>query len=201
MAEQRSKAVLIERYHDINVEDGDWYTCIVDRWRTTLEAQGWSVHERKWFRFSGFFSQGDGASFVGELGIDNVAQFVCAWGYAAHFPALIQWANRQPEVQATFVLRPSHASHYCRENSVEADLEVDGLLMQDDDEVLYAVLRIHADKVNVELYTLEKWLLEAAQENMRAIYAELREEYEYLTSDDQVWESILANDLDTNTAT
>ncbi len=52
---------LIEKHRDINV-DHDWWDCTYDHFMEDMKQVGITVKD---MRFSGFWSQGDGASFTG----------------------------------------------------------------------------------------------------------------------------------------
>ena len=51
---------------------------------------------------------------------------------------------------------------------------------------------------NKEFHELEAEIAEILRGYMRSLYYDLRTEYEYLTSDEVVWETIQANDLITD---
>ncbi len=61
------KAKVIEKYNDINT-DHDWSQWTIDDWKEKLERQGFLSPE---IYFSGFWSQGDGASFTAEIDLEK----------------------------------------------------------------------------------------------------------------------------------
>ena len=61
------QAKVIERLRLFNVEYFAWYDCEIDSWKEELETLGFIDAD---IRFSGFGSQGDGASFTAEIDLD-----------------------------------------------------------------------------------------------------------------------------------
>lgn len=49
--------------------DFDWHSCVIDFWETALEQIGFENAE---IAFSGFWSQGDGASFIANVDLDKL---------------------------------------------------------------------------------------------------------------------------------
>ena len=52
------------------------------------------------------------------------------------------------------------------------------------------------EKAVTEEQEVYDWLKEHFKSRMRKLYDDLEQEYDYLTSDDVVWDSIVANELD-----
>lgn len=64
-AEQKKR--VIENHQYINI-DYDWYSFTLDDWKEKLERQGFLSPE---IYFSGFYSQGDGASFTADIDLEK----------------------------------------------------------------------------------------------------------------------------------
>lgn len=64
----RQKSIVIDKNYNINVEH-DWYEFLLDDFKRDLKKLGFSDIE---INFSGFSSQGDGASFTGVLDLENI---------------------------------------------------------------------------------------------------------------------------------
>ena len=138
--------------------------------------------------WSGFWSQGDGACFEGtwlasdvKLGavvkhVGDSEQCREVKRIAAEFERL---AKEFPE--ASFSVK--HRGHYQHENCTEFDFTLDG-----GDELT------EAQSARVD--DAEEELKEAARDFMRWIYRQLEKEYEYQNSDEQVDESIIANEYE-----
>lgn len=131
--------------------------------------------------FRGFWSQGDGACFEGryEYAKGSVKRIR---EYAPKDKELHRIARELSKVQRRYWYRMSaevkHTGHYCHEYStsiaVESDEEIGGE-MREEDEVKVA---------------------ELLRDFMRWIYKRLKDEYEYLTSDEVVAETIESNEYE-----
>jgi len=187
---------LLEKYLDINVQH-NWYDSIYESFRDDMLAHGIKVDE---IFFSGFWSQGDGACFEGS--VYDWELFLQSIGYDN--PALIQLAT---DNWSTTV---KHRGHYYHENCTRFDHEwhlpePDGNLA--DELFIDYYSRYLPDDVRgmvwismlktVDYSKLEEHIEDAFRDHMRTLYCTLEAEYEYLTSDEVVWEAIVANELDT----
>jgi hypothetical protein len=76
--ESEIKDELIEKHWDINV-DHDWYQYTYDEFKIEMQTKGITVDE---MNFTGFYSQGDGASFTGRV---DMIQFLKVHGLEEHF--------------------------------------------------------------------------------------------------------------------
>ena len=65
------KQKVLEKYRDINVSFDDWYNFIIAKWTEKLEQLGFIDPS---ICFTGFSSQGDGASFTADIDIKLAAQ-------------------------------------------------------------------------------------------------------------------------------
>lgn len=149
--------------------------------------------------FSGFWSQGDGASFTGNW---YPAQAIGAGArvreYAPVDEKLHGIADALERAAAEFReavgprLEEIHEplrlyrtdTQYAHENTVCSD--PDNLFS--DTAAVLEDLRWDEEEIVGVVQTLEKAFLEAARNFMRWIYATLEQEYEFLTSDEQILE-------------
>jgi len=185
---------LIEKYRDINVEHNDWWehieNCLIDRLR---DEYGFAMYGLKW---TGFSSQGDGASFTGEVWefdtLVNKHQELL--GVAPVLCKLI----RASKADLSFRLVRG-GSRYSHENTVAAEMSFTMKFANFfDDYDSPALLIENAVKAYVganELGKFEKAVLDMLKDEMRKAYRELEAEYDHLTSDGAVWETIVANEL------
>lgn len=191
-----NKEQLIEKYRDINAYD-NWYDSIYESFRDDMLLHGIKVDE---IHFSGFWSQGDGACFEGSVYDWEV--FLQSIGY--NNPALIQLSAD------SWFTKVSHKGHYYHENCTSFDHDwhlpkPDGNL--DDELFIDYYSRYLPDDVRgmvwlsmlktVDYDKLMEAVEDAFRDHMRTLYRTLEAEYEYLTSDEAVWEAIVANELDT----
>lgn len=138
--------------------------------------------------YSGFWSQGDGASFTGEWHAADV-QLGKLIEYAPQDLTLRQIADTLARLAVEYpglwgrVERTSH--HYAHERTV-------GLTQLE---------QVDAEDHEVEILqraAVEARLIDALRDLMRWLYRQLEADYEYATGDDAVVESIRANEYEFN---
>lgn len=184
------KRIILDRHRDINV-DHDWWDCVYSDFTEDMKAVGIAVAH---MYFSGFWSQGDGACFDGR--VDDWRLFLKSLGYTDEL--MVQhFADH-----ASFSV--SHSGHYYHENCTRFDaefylpdqyvtdehfLEGHGFGEELRDAALSAVLSEY------DGCELEGEFTEAFKGHMRDLYRRLENEYEYLTSDEAVLETLHANGM------
>lgn len=183
---------LIKKYRDINVFD-DWWDCTYDDFKARMADLHIEVDD---IRFSGFWSQGDGASFTGYIK-DNKAFFE-AHDLNKEYP----WITKLMGMGGDFTIKIERTrSRYAHENSIGMDLIFTTMFShmleyhQRDD--LRSVIAERWDQhLDEEYASLVGVVAEIVRGYCRELYKQLEEEYNYLTSDEAVWESIEINELD-----
>jgi hypothetical protein len=90
-----------------------------------------------------------------------------------------------------------HSGHYYHEYSNSFDLDVEGFdyLMERPTDFHEQVVDSLNDKLQEELDTFEDDAVPLIRGYMKQLYRELQKEYDYLTSDEVVSETIIANEL------
>lgn len=181
---------LIEKYRDFNVEHIEWWDCVYDDFREDMEKAGIHVGDMS---FSGFWSQGDGASFTGYINDNKL--FFEQHKLTDSYP----WLTKLLSHDGGFVLtieRTSH--HYVHEYTVGVDLSyADNFYhVLPDDGVRAAVIEQWNEHLEAEYNTICDAVTDIIRDYCRDLYRRLEEEYNYLTSDEAVWEAIVANELD-----
>ena len=180
---------VIDEYREINVYDG-WWDYVYDLFVERMKQVGIHVEN---MMFSGFWSQGDGACFVGW--VDDPDLFMLKHDLDEHYP----YVYKTLEHNGTLNVSSSHQHRYCHENSVSIRVDVDNfecLLGYDyETEIQQAVIDVLDEKLYDELADFEQSCAEIFRDYMRELYATLRKEYEYLTSDEVVIEAIKDNEL------
>jgi len=174
---------LIEKYWDINV-DHDWYQYTYDEFKIEMQTKGITVDD---MNFTGFYSQGDGASFTGRI---DMIQFLKAHGLEEHYMGAVFFAG-QGELYAD-ITRGN--SRYCHEHSAEATL-IEDTYNNFDDETRFAVYTRMEEVLNDEWQELEEEVNKICRGYMQDLYRQLRDEYEALTTKEAIWETIVANVL------
>lgn len=214
---------LIEQYRDCNA-DHDWYSYTYDYFIEQLGSLGLDLFKSN-IQFSGFWSQGDGASFTfsswslttvlekcmariehhealehehGAACMDNRIYKHCidfAYEVRKQFAKFLLLGQVfGDEVMGSVCVNAYRTnSHYSHSKTVRAEWD-----WSEAD-------RFHDCGGGEENLLVTTGLLgvlrefdidEAVEEFANALYKELEAEYEYQTSDEQVWEAIKANGWD-----
>ena len=175
---------LIDKHWDINV-DYDWWDCTYDEFKIEMQTKGITVDD---INFSGFYSQGDGASFTGRI---DMIQFLKVHGLEEHYMGATFFAG-QGELWAEITRRSSRYSH---ENTVSVELIVDSYNNYEEDSPRYQVYETMQEVLDLEVKDLREQVESICKDYMQDLYRQLRDEYEALTSKEAIWDTIVANDL------
>lgn len=198
----KQEAALIERYRDINVSDDWWWECVRGDAEEDLAEIGFTMSR---MYFSGFWSQGDGACFEGTMRdwgkfCEKVPEF------CRDFPFLSEYLKDEG---GTYSI--AHQGHYYHENctthdySTELENSLEDLgdaehLTDPDKQMRHAMWTKAFEEEGTTYQTtgedVTNWLKDFFKDKMRDLYRSLEKEHEYMTSDDAVWDTIEANDLD-----
>ncbi len=174
---------IIEESRHTNV-DHDWWKFTVDQFKKELEALGFSNTD---VRFTGFWFQGDGASFTGDW---DSAKMLAVKELKEKEIELSDWAVELRRVlkgnlkelkakYATFsIKRTSH--HYEHENTVGI-FEPEYWNSRKQEQCCISPKQ-------------EDDILEGCRTAMKAMYRILEKEYNYLTSDEAVEETLSVNE-------
>jgi hypothetical protein len=179
-----NKDELIEKYRSINV-DYEWWDNIYDDNKIEMETKGISVVD---MFFSGFYSQGDGACFIGRI---DMEKFLKAHQLEQKYMAATFFAG-QGELWANL---DQGNSRYYHENTVSASLVVDSYNNYEEDSTRYQVYETMQKVLDDEWKDLEDDVNNICRGYMQDLYRKLRDEHEHLTSDEAVWETIEGDEL------
>jgi hypothetical protein len=172
-----------------NVEDINWAECIVEDFKEKMVAHGMEAETVYW---SGFCSQGDGACFEG--GIDDFKLFIESHAEFAEFAPLVQ---AEIDGITDIRMRWKHHGHYYHENSLTYSYE-DGVVEIDEADFKSPVRLAVAKQVFSDAEKLLDKFEEAVRGVVQAhccdLYNCLEAEYDYLTSDEAIIESMESND-------
>lgn len=178
----------IDKYRHINVEHHDWWDCTCDMFKEDMKEQGIYVSNTY---FSGFCSQGDGACFEGHL--DDVPLFLEKNYKPEDYPMI----RKLLDSGGTVKFSVSHSGHYYHENSTRYYIEADRLehVVDMPTDFHQQIVEQWESILDKEIVDFEKQSVEIFKNHMRTLYRKLEEEYDHLTGDEAVKETILANDL------
>ena len=172
-----AKQIAINNNPDINT-DHDWSDCIIDNYIELAALVGLDINNIYW---SGFSSQGDGACFTGSYSYRKGAVKALE-GFVFDDHPLIELAKQLQAIQKDYFYSLTSTNHrlggkYYHEQSVKVVTPI-------------------GDRYGVRnLVTPTKQLGDLFRDLMNSIYMELQQCYEFLTSDEQVAESLECNEL------
>jgi hypothetical protein len=180
--DQQQKALDVNRLY--NVEDPHWSTPI--EWSITdeLKENGYNNSD---LRFSGFYSQGDGASFTcAEIDLVFWCEKNLTREQKKRFAPLIPLSA--PYSITASIDRSVFSTHYIHEQTINANVDT-----------FYLDNHIENEKQLQEVEDLcselETLLTEDARERSRNAYEQLKNEFDYLTSDEGLRENFINNDF------
>lgn len=206
---------ILDRHRDFEVRDREWWDTTIYDMKEYLKAVGVSDPD---INFSGFSSQGDGASFTGVLYFEDML------AAAERYDEIVaeRWVPREtpergseePGALIPLPTPPKHhrlliacgvdldmrfvrgSSRYYHHLTVET--EEDWSRSFDCDVVHEAdgphVTRYHQSKSAAECEAWEERVEEWRRDVCHAIYDSLEREYEWLQSDEVVKEALVANE-------
>lgn len=185
---------LIDKYRDMNVDHFDWWDCVYDDFIATAKTKGFLIHDHNYIQFSGFWSQGDGASF--EAVVDTHV-FIKAYGLESAYPWIVKLFDYDGSAGLEVTRNNSRYSH---ENTCTTSVnwynEFHHVIDTKGDETREDILEQWNIHLQSDIDQLVKDVESARLELCRELYRSLEAEYEHLTSDEAVWDSIVANELD-----
>lgn len=177
--EAQQKAIESNRH--FNVEYEDWYECVYDNFKEQALKEGFNVSK---IYFSGFWSQGDGAMFEYD-GIEDsiVLDFIETLNLS---PMRKQWVINNIHGSAYGKHRGRYYHNGCCSHSIYWQVDNGNLHWSS---TFYKWLSSHADEF--------EWFVRNRYNDLcYSLYNDLEIEYDGLTSDEAVRESLIANEYD-----
>lgn len=191
------KQHLIDEHRDINV-DYDWWGAVYYDFNRICQILGIEL-DAKEPCFSGFASQGDGASFTGTyraqgLGYPGLEPIHTAEKapakireYAPEDEELHRIADELCMMGRIYYAPYAHITRYSRSRYYHPNtMQIDTFEPYDSDEDDWAQ-EVHDE--------VERILTDTMRDLADWLYRTLEREYDYRTSDEAVWETIVANEL------
>lgn len=190
MVTSSQRTALLEKYRYINTEHDDWWDYVELDFKEGMKAVGIDVHR---IYFSGFSSQGDGACFEGKL--DNALVYLDHHHKDQH-PMIRKLLENGGGVYINCDHYGRYAHAYC--TTFRAEHDPLHTVMDQPTEFHEAIVEQWGELLVKEMEDFETAVTEQWRTYMHELYRKLEAEYEYLTSDEAVWETITANELDTD---
>lgn len=164
--------VVIKNFYDVNVYD-NWEEGIISNFKEEMGTIGFEVEEVK---YRGFNAQGDGAMFIG-----TVSDFTPFYKNIDH-RVIKLIANKSITLSCTI----SHYGRYTHENSMVVSLNY---TLNPYTGRIYPLIEDELSKIEESINSLCK-------KKAKDLYNELEKGYYYLTSNEEVIETIKANEYE-----
>jgi len=184
--EAKKNAIDRNRYY--NIESYDWWEPIIEGFTEEMEAIGMADID---CQFSGFYSQGDGASFTGkvkdnELFLKEIGITPASVGLGDKTPRKFDTALASIAENIYITIQRNDRNHY-HHNTISANVEVDG-----DEEIeldLGLGMIIEID-VNDVCERIDPIITDWAREKSKGLYNSLETYHDELTSDETIAEDL-----------
>ena len=182
---EQAKEKARDWYRDGNL-DYDWWESVYEDAKTIGAFLGWTIDD---IYFSGFSSQGDGACFEGHWSLDTVS----LKKLQAHAPSDKDLHKIGADFQELVSLN-QHRRKLARLEGVEDVYEApSGSVKQSGHYSHKGCTDFSVDNMDP---ASEDTLIEISRDFMDWIYDQLEKEHDWLQADEQVAESIMANDYE-----
>lgn len=194
----KAKAKALDKCREWNV-DYDWWEYLYENFTQDVAQYGYSVGVKD-ISFSGFWSQGDGAKFSGHVSKDHNQ---CLGLLPCDLATRVRDYNAKcrllgvQEITLEFSSRITSSGHYCHSGYMRLDCPTFGWEdWEDFDRVDIGMQSEFHDLTDAlrDCDEIDRAVIEEARGHADDLYRALRDEYEWLTSDEQVAESIRCNE-------
>lgn len=184
-----AKERALEKHRYINVEHDDWYESVYEDFRCVMEDK--HIHVERMY-FTGFCSQGDGACFEGSIADGRVVQYL-----DMHHPNEYPMIRKLVENGGYFNISVCQHGHYCHQYSTMFSVEHDSFynILETPTDLQSMVAATYDNMLDAEASAFEEVTKDKWRGYMGDLYEQLSDEYDALTEDDAVWDTIIANDL------
>jgi hypothetical protein len=158
----------------------DWFSGTISEWQDKLSQRGYKDPE---IRFSGFWSQGDGASFSCSLDFkgESAESFLTESHKAKLTAKRVEWKMDGYDTGEFWVFGTIHATgRYCHHNTMtldDWDITFDNASTESKE---------FLDELSEDATELPSEIINEAKSLAQEIYKDLEKEYNYLTSEEYV---------------
>jgi hypothetical protein len=167
-----------EKLRDVNVEYDKWWDFVYGYWTEKLEAIGFEDID---IRFSGFWNQGDGASFTGNV---DLVKYIRSQRMATRFRFLLDGIKKHGWCLETFITRSGNYVHEC-----STDISIDPHIASD-------LTDEQERRLGRQIEELEGCIRQHMIKLNKEIYCDLEKYYDGETSDEAIANTIVANEYE-----
>ncbi|MBW7893071.1 MAG: hypothetical protein H3C48_19020 [Chitinophagaceae bacterium] len=188
---EEAKHTALDSMRDTNI-DYEWWDFVYDDFSTLCKYIGIETDTHKMF-FRGFYLQGDGSSFAASVDLMKLVNGIRNQSWKEYAPDLqidlepCPLQNRMLSlIERGFIDSYIRIKNANRETSVSLEADFNYSYNKCDEYI----------NIDIELDRLETWLDDTAHTLNHHFYKQLQHEYEYLTSDEAVRETIEVNEYE-----
>jgi hypothetical protein len=171
---EKARQKAIDNNRDWNVDGFDWWCNVYDDYKRELEERGFFAPE---IWFSGFCSQGDGACFDAQIDLNELLNWVSDKSKYRHLVPFIEDGTIHASIE-----KNSYGYHYSHERTRYIELE-------------HPFWKERCPRSASLCKELQEELEEIRYDLSHKIYRSLEKDYEWLTSDECVEESLKTNEV------
>lgn len=193
---ETAKKKAVAKFYDVNVDD-DWWDSVYEYFSMLCLSVGIEVDQEKTY-FSGFSSQGDGAAFTADIDLFKLIEGIKEKKYLEHAPniheEIISFAPSQCPVDRRVL-------DLIKRNIIDINVDAEPQSRSNRTKLNFDSGYTHNECVNykwidAELEKLEEWIQDALDEFTNALYRLLNNDYDYLTSEEAIIDTILSNEYE-----
>lgn len=178
---KEAKEKALDKYRQINVDNENWNDYIIEEFTDVAKKKGYDNTD---FRYSGFWSQGDGASFEAHV---DALNWIKKNRQTAKYPALVKFLK---DNSGDFKIEQSGNYYHSNTMHIDGYLEHASSLTEEEEKLFN-----EADK---EWNVLEEEILTKARDLADTYYKKLEEGYNAETSDETISDTFTANEYEFN---
>lgn len=171
---------VLDKMRDWQVDDYNWYESEIDYWKEKLDLIGFENAE---IAFSGFYSQGDGASFTADINSEKIFNTLAYCAKRYDDALTIYLAEKLYQNDGFKMTMKQTNSRYSHERTVSVNIDID---------YRYRDNRFWTNIMTDFEYMLDMYRIDLCH----AIYKSLETGYEHLTSDESIIEMIKTNEYE-----
>lgn len=167
------KQDVINKHRDINTNH-DWWDSEYDWWKGQLQDRGFNNVD---ISFSGFGSQGDGASFTADI---DVEKFIRFHKVSKKFASLLAVIRNGHYISASVT---RYSSHYVHSKTIRGNVDLE----------YQSANKKTEDRVYQQCNDIENLITSVARDISGDIYKSLEKEADWLMGDEAVEETLRCN--------
>lgn len=185
---EQARQKALESFADFNIND-DWHRFNLENFSELGKLLGLTIPVKDIY-FRGFYSHGDGSGFNAEVDLPDLCKAIEA----------ANWKAEYPNTGLELALPPVHSRvlKLIAENKIDVTASIEkprgyyGVSAEITDDLPQR--RPRYSHIENELDKLETWLQEFGEQLNRFLFKSLEQEYDYLTSEEAIVESIKTNE-------